>query len=422
VGKVFTTHATILGRSIAGSGRDLYAELPGLDPAAEAKRLGVADKFTAERACAGFADVFTTVSASTAMEAEKILGRKPDVLVLNGLDSATFPTMEDLSILHHEFRDKMRAFFSYYFFPYPDQFFDLEHALAFFLVGRYEYRNKGIDLYLEALAKLNEDLRAAKSDRTVVAFIWVPAGVSSTRTDILESKNYFKHIRDYVDGNADEIRENLMRTMISRQELNINSLLSQKFLKVLQKEVGRFQRQGNPPLSTHYLLDEQNDTILREANRLGLDNKPDDRVKLIFYPVYLDGHDGFLNLSYYDAMAACHLGVFPSYYEPWGYTPIESAAMGVPAVTTDLAGCGIYLEEKLQDEEAPGVYVLKRAGKSASEAADGLYQIFKAFTELSHQERVDRKLAAKKAVELTDWKELIVNYIDAHNRAVDTIA
>ncbi|OIP98221.1 hypothetical protein AUK40_01825 [Candidatus Wirthbacteria bacterium CG2_30_54_11] len=421
VGTVFTTHATMLGRSIAGSGRDLYAELDTMDPKKEAYGCNIESKFTTEYACAQTSDAFTTVSATTAMEAEKILGRKPDVLVLNGLDSDEFPVMEDLAVLHRQTRDKMRDFFSYYFFPYEGQYFDLEETLAFFMVGRYEYRNKGMDVYLEALGQLNETMKKEKTAKRVVAFIWVPAGIERTRAEIIESKNYYYHLRTTIRKYSDMIFTNLSNKLLSREKLTPKNILPEEFFSAVKKDVWKFQRKGCPPSSTHVLTNETQDTVMRELKRLGLDNGPEDFVKVIFYPVYLDGNDGFLNLSYYDAMAACHLGVFPSYYEPWGYTPIESAAMGVPAVTTDLAGCGMYLDEKLKDQKDPGIWIVKRKGRSYSQVVDSLYTVFHDYVHLDHSERGERKIAAKKAVELTDWKQLIDNYIEAHNIAIDKV-
>ncbi len=421
VATVFTTHATMLGRSVAGSGRDLYAELEKIDPPSEAKNLGVEDKWSTEHACAQHADVFTTVSAITGLEAEHFLGRKPDVLVLNGLDSDMFPSIEDISILHHDTREKMRGFFSYYFFPYAGQEFDLEHTLAFFMVARYEYHNKGIDIYLKALAKLNEDMKAQNSKHTVVAFVWVPSGVSNTRVELLESKNYFGHIRHETEWYSEDITRNVVRALISQKELTIPQVMPEKFLKAVKKDVWKFKRQGNPPMTTHYLNNEGNDEVVRACQSLGLDNRAENRVKVIFYPVYLDGNDGLLNLSYYDAMAACHLGVFPSYYEPWGYTPIEAAAMGVPSVTTDLAGCGVYMEEKLKGRKPQGIWVIKRRNKPEGEVVDSLFKIFKDFVKLEHQDRAEYKIAAKQAVDFSDWKELIHNYIQAHNLAVERV-
>lgn len=416
VAKVFTTHATMLGRSLASRGTDLYKQLQHLQPEIEARNLGIASKFSTEKICAAQADIFTTVSEATAYEAQKVLGRRPEVLTINGLDSDEFPLMEELSVMHDRTKERLQEFYSYYFFPYSDQAFDLNNTFTFFTVGRYEYHNKGLDVFLDSLALLNERLKSTASKKTVVAMIWVPAGIGRMRNEVLESKNYYSHIKNYTSWNQDKIVKSLITQLLSKNEVDVKELLPDDYLLAVKKDVWKFHRQGTPPLCTHYLEDEGGDPIIGQLKSLGLTNKPEDRVKVVFYPVYLDGHDGLLNLSYYDAMAGGDLGVFASYYEPWGYTPIEAAAMAIPAVTTDLAGCGIYLEQKVSGSR-PGIKVIGRRGRSQEETVSQLLKHFEDFLSQTPFERSQQRMAAKKAVVHADWKELIINYIDAHNQA-----
>ncbi|MBU0666651.1 MAG: hypothetical protein ABIC91_06250 [Nanoarchaeota archaeon] len=419
IATVFTTHATILGRSVAGSGDDLYGVLETMNPQDEAYKKGVADKFLTERACANNADIFTTVSEITAIESAKILGRKPEVILNNGLTLRKFPTIEETSVKHLTTRDKIREFLTYHFFPHYT--FDLTHNLTFFIVGRYEFKNKGIDVMIEALAKLNEKLKTEKTKRNIAVFFWIPMGTKGLKVEVFENKNYYRHIKNYIDWHSQDILKRIVEDIVSSKTPSISSMFTEEFLQDLKKDLIQFKRQGNPSICTHYISDEKNDVLIKSLYDAGLDNKADDKVKVIVYPVYLDGNDGMINLPYYDAIAGSHLGIFPSYYEPWGYTPVETAAMGVSAVTTDLAGFGRFIESKVpkkQKEKAKGIYILKRYNRSKQEVVDDLYNIMYEFSHLNHQERVQNKIEAKNLASTVDWKFFVQNYVDAHNKAL----
>ncbi len=414
---VFTTHATMLGRAIAGSGLDLYSMLDDMDPGAEAYRLGVQDKFLTERACAHRADVFTTVSEITAIEAKKILGIEPAVLLLNGLDLARFPTIEETSIKHVTNRERLREFQTYYFFPYYHNF-ELEHNIMFAILGRYEFRNKGFDVFIKALGRLNERLKKDGSKRTVTAFFWVPLPNRGVKPELLENKNYYRHIKNYVEWHSDEILKKIVHDFITCEDPVRESIFTKEFLRDMKREVLHFKRQGNPPICTHIIDDEANNLIIKSLLAEGLDNREDDKVKVVVYPCYLDGNDSLTNLEYYEAIAGTHFAIFPSYYEPWGYTPLEAAAMGVPSLTTDLAGFGRFIKPKLLPEH-PGIFVLERYRKSDEEIVNSLADILYRFSQLDHSERVENKINAKQLSQLADWKHLIKNYIRAHNLALE---
>ncbi|MBS3142090.1 glycosyltransferase [Candidatus Woesearchaeota archaeon] len=410
-GTIFTTHATMLGRALAGSGKDLYSILDTIDPYKEAYASGVQDKFLTEKACAENASVFTTVSGITALEAEKILGRKADVLLLNGLDVGKFPTMEEAAIKHITCREKIREFITYYFFPYYS--FNVEHNLIFFIVGRYEYKNKGIDIFIQALAQLNEQLKKENSERTVTAFFWIPTGIQGIKMELLENKNYYRHIKNFVDWNSEDLMKKIVSDIISKKEFTTSNIYTKEFIQAIKRDVKLFKRQGLPPLSTHN-VNESTDPIIQAFRYFGLLNRPEDKVKVVFYPVYLTGNDELINLTYYDTMAGCHLGVFPSYYEPWGYTPIEAAALGVPAVTTDLSGCGMFLQSEVKDKTR-GIFIQKRLNKSYEDSCKQLSDYFHWFVQLDRAKRVALKADAKSLTELTDWKVFVEYYIQAHN-------
>jgi glycosyltransferase involved in cell wall biosynthesis len=182
----------------------------------------------------------------------------------------------------------------------------------------------------------------------------------------------------------------------------------------------KFKRKDgqNPPLSTHDLYNEDQDAILNTFRQLGLDNSEQQKVKVIFYPIYLTGADGLLDTSYYESMLGSHLGVFPSFYEPWGYTPLEGAALGVPSVTTDLSGFGKYLQSQETSKKYPGVFVLPRLGKNDDEVTNELTKTMYDFAKLSAHDRIENKISARNIAEIANWKTFAENYIKAHNLAL----
>jgi len=415
---VFTTHATMLGRSIAGSHQDLYGMLGRFRSISKSARTGVMDKFTAEKACALNATIFTTVSEITAREAEFILGRKPEVLVLNGLLMEEFPSIEETSIKHVTSREVLREFMTYSFFPYYK--FDLTKNLMFYTACRYEFENKGVDMYIDALGMLNTELKKLEADRTITAFMFIAVPNNGVKAEILENKNYYKHIKDYVQSKSKEILANIVTDFVC-DEGEGEDVLSKEVVQELRRDVLHFQRKGAPIMCTHKLNGpEEQDRIIQACRAAGLNNTKEDKVKVILFPSYLSGSDALLNLDFFDVAAGCHLAVFPSYYEPWGYTPLESAALGVPTITTDLAGFGRFIKEKTEfiKSDIKGIYIVERDGKSKQASTYQLFEIMRNFSLIEHSERVDNKVRAKELSHLADWKHLVKNYIEAYNLAI----
>ena len=360
------------------------------------------------------------MSEITGIEAERFLDRKPDILLFNGLDLGKFPTFEQASVKHRLFKARIKEFLLYYFFPHYS--FDLDNTLLYFLAGRYEFRDKGIDVYIKALAALNERLKKQKDSKTVVAFIWVPGNIRSIRPQLLESKTFYADIRDSVDDAHDEIRNKLLALLVSQQQITNESLLDPEFMLEFKPKLKRFlARKGVPAVSTHELYDEDKDAIMRALLASGLDNSPDDKVKVVFYPTYLTGADGLLDTSYYESMQGCHLGVFPSYYEPWGYTPLEAAALGVSSITTDLAGFGRYLCTECKQGKYPGIFVLKRFGRSDEDTVKDLADMMQEYAEYTTHERVENKIMAQRVAATADWAFFADRYVDAHNKALERV-
>jgi glycogen(starch) synthase len=406
---IFTTHATMLGRALTGEGRELYNELDKLNPEEEAKKIGITAKHHTEKAAAEHSDIFSTVSEITAFEAEKLLGKKPDMILPNGIDESA-KSVEELLIQHQLFRERIRHFITYCFFPYYS--FDIEQSLTFYIAARYEFRGKGMDMLIDALSELNRKLTEDKSEKTIVVLFLVPAGGTIIKENIVENKEAFNDIVESIQPEKNDIINRLTRAIISKKRVCENVLLPKDVISELKKKLHAFKKSGRPELVTHYLPDEQNDAIVKKLKSCDLTNSESSKVKVVFYPTYLTGSDGLLNLNYSETIIGCHLGIFPSIYEPWGYTPVESAIRGVPAITTDLAGFGNFLiKEKLEDE---GISVLRYFGKSyqdrVKELADSLYH----FASLNRQKRIDYKIKARNTATKVSWKELIKNYFRAY--------
>ncbi len=410
---VFTTHATSLGRTLAFHSINFYSTIGDIKPDEEAKKYKVFPKHSVEKAAAKACDIFTTVSEITGMEAENFLGRKPDYLLPNGLDIEKFLSFEDIVVKHRLQRRRLRNFVASYFFPYYT--FDLEKTLFYFIIGRNELRAKGIDIFIDSLGKLNRKMCEEKSDRTVVAFFFVPADVKGVNPALLENIEYFRDLQDTLEGTFPEIEERITYHILRDKELTKKNLIGDDYLFEIERKLHRMKRkEENPSLSTHH-LNSLHDEIMNRLKEAQLLNREEDRVKIIYYPVYLTGHDGLSNLSYEEALEACHLGVFPSFYEPWGYTPLEAAALGVSSVTTDLAGFGRFRKKLEVKEKRPGIYVLEREKKDDEDIVSDLHKFLYEFMKTTRRERVENKIEARKIAANADWRSFVLHYIEAHN-------
>ncbi len=317
-GTIFTTHATVLARSLASHGRALYDELNKLDAEARALELGVVSKHSLEQTAARMADVFTTVSSGTARECEKVLGKQPDLVTPNGFSNDMIPSTGSLAESRIKSREKLlqtaRGLLNQ---DIPEDSLLVAHS------GRYEYRNKGIDLFIDALADINKK----SLDKTLIAFIMVPANQTGPRAVVSERLN----------------------------APDFSNPVSEEYL-------------------THNLADPDNDPILKRLVEKGLKNRPTDKVKVIFTPAYLNGEDGIYGLDYFSILKGFDTTVFPSYYEPWGYTPMESIAMQVPAVTSSLSGFGQWVKEKHSDADN-ALHIINRNDHNDDEARKQLADV-----------------------------------------------
>lgn len=429
VATVFTTHATTLGRTLAAADVDLYKmvnegierrEIASLELAG---RYGISAKHTLETACAKNADVFSTVSEITGKEAHYALGKEPDILLPNGINVEKHVTIEELTIMRKEYRKHMREFLTAYFSRYYT--IDFDSIRSIFISGRYEFRNKGIDIFIASLGKLNEKLKLNKSDKVVIVFIFVPTKIRGEKLSVLKDLSLYHEMDDYVEGKLPDIKDRILSSLTKGViPKNTYDLFDEDFMQTCRNMMvhfteKRWQANAKPPPLCAFELDypEEDDIIMQHIMRNGLFNREEDNVKVVFYPSYLSPGDRMIGLSYDHAMMTFDLGVFPSYYEPWGYTPVEAANHGVLSITSDLSGFGKFIESK-QD----GIYVVKRENRDdravIEDLSDKIYEI----VTFSRNERVKHRMLAKELAALSDWDILIKNYVKAYDMAMEKAA
>ncbi|MGE0088371.1 MAG: alpha-glucan family phosphorylase [Bacteroidales bacterium] len=367
IATIFTTHATVLGRSIAGNGYPLYDNTDKYNPDIKALEFNVVSKQSLEKLSANVADCFTTVSEITSKECAAFLGKNVDLVTPNGFENSFVPSGEEFKLERVEARIK--------FYELAEALLTCEvpkDSIFIGMGGRYEFKNKGIDVFLDALGELNKSKELKKN---ILAFIMVPAGHHGPRKDVFHNL-------------MDKDSENVI-------------VLSNKHI-------------------THYLLDPESDPILRKARELGLNNSETDKVKLFFVPCYLDGNDGIINKTYYQMLIGLDLTVFPSYYEPWGYTPLESLAFEVPTITTTLAGFGLWVNNYYKKDH-PGIEVINRTDTNDSLVVDSMIKYISNFADL---DSASREIYKKNAVDVSAialWENLIEHYYKAYHIALSKV-
>jgi glycogen(starch) synthase len=413
--KVFTTHATVLGRALSNSDFNLRGAVEeGNVDDSKASDFGVKAKHQMEKTAAEKADVFTTVSQTTGEEAEAVLDVKPDKILPNGFNVEEYPSLEELSYNHKKKKEEFKSFLQAYFEPYYDVNLE-EDPRILYTSGRYEFHNKGMDVLIEALSRINE-----KEGDDFFVFIFVPSDVKGEKLEVLENISLYEELEDYIDSVMPHIRENLLNSITSGEEPSAGLEDVLKGTRKLESLEANFhtKKDKTPPLSA-FDLNYDNDEILEALWEKGLKNREEDRVKVVFYPTYLSIGDKLLSMDYNDAIVASSAGIFPSYYEPWGYTPVETAANGALSITTDLAGFGQYLKENTQDYERKGIRVLERHNREEGEVADDLAEMIDEIVGYSKTEITERKHNARKLAQMTSWKKLGENYREAHEKALE---
>ncbi|KAJ9072360.1 glycogen synthase isoform 1 [Entomophthora muscae] len=413
---IFTTHATLLGRYLCAGDVDFYNILTTVDVDHEAGKRGIYHRYCLERASAHCADVFTTVSHITAFESEHLLKRKPDGVLPNGLNVVKFSAMHEFQNLHAKAKEKIHDFVRGHFYGHYD--FDLEKTVYFFTAGRYEYRNKGVDMYIEALARLNYRLKQSNIDITVVSFIILPGKTQSFTVETLKGHAVLKQLTDTVAEIQDRIGKRIFEQAARGIEPKGDDLLSEQEKILLRRRIFALKRQTLPPVVTHNMEDDSKDPVLSQIRRLHLFNYPTDRVKVVFHPEFLNSNNPVLGLDYEEFVRGCHLGVFPSYYEPWGYTPGECTVMGVPSITTNLSGFGCFMEDSIENPADYGIYIVDRRMKSVEESLEQLVDHMVDFCLKSRRQRINQRNRCERLSDLLDWKGMGVEYMKARQLAL----
>ena len=366
IGTVFTTHATSIGRSIAGNQKPLYDYLFAYNGDQMAQELNMQSKHSIEKQTAAFVDCFTTVSDITANECKELLDKPVDVVLPNGFDNSFVPKASAFTRKRGLARRRLLEIANALLGEQLD-----DDTLIVSTSGRYEFRNKGIDVFVEAMNRL---LRDKDLKKKVVAFIEVPGWVGEPRKDL---------------------QERLQSGQSYDTPLDV-------------------------PQVTHWLHNMSHDNVLGMLKYYDMHNRKEDQVKVIFLPCYLDGKDGIVNMTYYDIVLGNDLCIYPSYYEPWGYTPLEAIAFKVPCITTDLAGFGLWANKEFghYGELEDGVKVIHRTDYNYSEVADNIKDTVAKFSNMT-KKQIDS--CRKKADELSKralWSEFIQYYYEAYDIAL----
>ena len=367
IGTVFTTHATSIGRSIAGNQKPLYDYLFAYNGDQMAGELNMQSKHSIEKQTAHYADCFTTVSDITAKECVELLDKPVDVVLPNGFDNSFVPsTAQAFARKRKAARKKMLQVANALLGEELD-----DDTLLISTSGRYEFRNKGIDVFVEAMNRL---LRDRDLKKKIVAFIEVPGWVGEPRKDLQER-------------------------LASGQ---------------------KFDTPLDVPQVTHWLHNMSHDNVLSMLKYYDMHNRKDENVKVIFLPCYLDGNDGIVNMTYYDVVLGNDLCIYPSYYEPWGYTPLEAIAFKVPCITTDLAGFGLWANKvfghdgQLED----GVKVIHRTDYNYSEVADNIKDTVAEFSNMTKKQIETCRKNAEALSEKALWTHFIEYYYEAYDIAL----
>lgn len=366
IATVFTTHATSIGRSIAGNNKPLYDYLFAYNGDQMAGELNMQSKHSIEKQTAKYTDCFTTVSEITANECKELLDKPVDFILPNGFENDFVPKGAEFTkkrkIARKHVLDVANALLGT----------DLDDStLIVSTSGRYEFRNKGVDVYIEAMNRLLRDNRLKKN---ILAFIEVPGWVGEPRED----------------------------------------------LKERIKSGNKYDTPLPVPMITHWLRNMSQDNVLGMLKYLDMQNRNDDKVKLIFLPCYLNGSDGIFNMKYYDLVLGNDLCIYPSYYEPWGYTPLEAIAFKVPCITSDLAGFGLWANSEFgrYGEITDGVKVIHRTDYNYSEVADKIKDTVAEFSNMPDSKIKDARNNAEKLSKKALWNNFIKYYYQAYDFAL----
>ncbi len=417
---VFTTHATMLGRYLAMNDPEFYDHLPFYDWQKEANHFNIKHIVQIERAASHGAHIFSTVSDITANECKYLLGREPEAILPNGINIKRFEVMHEFQQIHKQTKGKINEFVMGHFFH--NYTFDLDKTLYFFTSGRFEYYNKGFDLTLEALARLNWMMKEANIDKTIVMFFITKNPFRSINSSMLESRAKLEEIRRNCDDIQKVLADKLFNEMLSRDNINelpyLNELVDDYLALRLRRNIGSWRDRHMPSIVTHDLIDEQNDPIINYLKTSHLLNYREDKVKVVYHPDFISTANPLFRMDYLQFVRGCHLGIFPSYYEPWGYTPLECCASGLPSITTDLAGFGSYVKNHVEDSDSKGLWVIDRRNRPSGEVAQDVAEKMFEFVKLERRERIALRNNIEDNSNIFGWRQLRKYYDNAYAKVL----
>ena len=277
-------------------------------------------------------------------------------------------------------------------------------------------------MFIESLARLNHRLKTSGSKMTVVAFVIMPAQTHSLTVEALKGQAVIKSLRDTVDVIEAAVGKRLFERSLQWHEGDAlpddKDLLSSQDRIMLRRRLYAMKRLTLPPIITHNMANDSEDPILNQIRRVQLFNHPSDRVKIVFHPEFLNSANPVLSLDYDDFVRGTHLGVFSSYYEPWGYTPAECTVMGVPSITTNLSGFGCYMEELIENASDYGIYIVDRRMKGVDDSVNQLTNFMFDFTSKSRRQRINQRNRTERLSDLLDWKRMGMEYVKARQLAL----
>jgi glycogen(starch) synthase len=361
--------------------------------------------------------VFSTVSDVTAGEAQHLLGRRPEAILPNGLDIKRFEAPHEFQFLHEQSKEEIHKFVMGHFFPAGA--FDLNNTIYLFTSGRYEYRNKGIDVFIEGLWRLNERLKRQRGSGTepptVVAFIVTKADVKNINVETLKNQALTDDLSAFCKELSENIYTTLFRAAAAGRMVHRGELIDADAEIKLRRAIHARTVSRHPSVCTHDLVDDANDPVLQHLRHRGLLNDPHDPVKIVFHPQFMTSTSPLLGMDYEHFVRGCHLGVFPSSYEPWGYTPMECIALGLPAVTTDLSGFGGYALSTSEPDRDDGVFVLNRRRTAFDQSASALADFLYGFSRQTRRQRIEMRNRVEASSGRYSWDSLVHHYHAAHD-------
>ncbi|KAJ8956230.1 hypothetical protein NQ318_014961 [Aromia moschata] len=409
VATVFTTHATLLGRYLCAGNTDFYNNLDKFSVDEEAGKRQIYHRYCMERAATHLSHTFTTVSEITGFEAEHLLKRKPDVITPNGLNVKKFSALHEFQNLHALSKEKLHEFVRGHFYGHYD--FDLDKTLYFFIAGRYEFGNKGADIFIEALARLNHHLKSMHPEITVVAFMIFPARTNNFNVESLRGHAVTKSLRDTINDIQNKIGKRMYEICLSGRLPDAGDLLEKEEL-VRLKRVHLLVAEGRTAADHH-------PQRRRRLERSSFEHRAE--VQPVQHHPRQIRRTPLFGLDYEEFVRGCHLGVFPSYYEPWGYTPAECTVMGIPSITTNLSGFGCFMQEHIADPLSYGIYIVDRRYISLEDTVQQLAQYMYDFARLNRRQRIIQRNRTERLSDILDWRNLGVYYRQARMKALHKV-